>query len=96
MKTWKTILIALAVLVLVPLGVNAGNLELAKQMVGQADPYQAMALANQWKWTRNNMKTYVTPREVVFEFPDGVTKKVALPADKMVVAIAPYLTYTHG
>jgi fibrillarin-like rRNA methylase len=96
MKAFKAILVVLVLMALVPLAANANNMKAYEQMVENIDAVQAMAFANQWKWTQNNIKTYVTPKEVVFEFPNKTIKKVALPKDKMVVAIAPYLTYTHG
>jgi heme/copper-type cytochrome/quinol oxidase subunit 2 len=96
MKSFKVIFVVLALMALVPLAANADSMKAYKQMVEKMDAVQAMAFANQWKWTQSSIKTSVTPKEVVFEFPDKTIKKVALPADKMVVAIAPYLTYTHG
>jgi hypothetical protein len=63
--------------------------------LNDADAFQAMAIANKWKWSRNEIKSHVTPREVVFEFPDGKAKRVALPENSMVVAVAPYITRTH-
>ena len=96
MKSLKAVLVVLALMVLVPFVANANNMKAYEQMVENVDAVQAMAFANQWKWTQSNIKTYVTPKEVIFEFPGNTIKKVALPADKMVVAIAPYLTYTHG
>ncbi len=96
MKSFKTILVLLAMMALVPLAANANNMKVYEQMVENIDAVEAMAFANQWKWTQSNIKTYVTPKEVVFEFPNKKTKKVPLPKDQMVVAFAPYLTYTHG
>ena len=101
MKSLKTIFVVLALMALVPLVANANNMKAYEEMVENTDAVQAMAFANQWKWTQPSITTHVTPKEVVFEFPNntspnGTIKKVALPADKMVVAIAPYLTYTHG
>jgi len=95
MKNFKAILIVLASMVLVPLTANANNLKAYEQMVENIDAVRAMAIANQWKWTQDSIRTYVTPKEVIFEFPNDTIKKVALPKDKMVVAIAPYLNYTH-
>ena len=101
MKSLKAMFVVLALMALVPLAANANNMKAYEKMVENVDAVQAMAFANQWKWTQPSITTHVTPKEVVFEFPsntspDGTVKKVALPADKMVVAIAPYLTYTHG
>jgi hypothetical protein len=59
------------------------------------DAMQAMEIANEWKWTQRKIKSYVTTREVVFEFSDGRTKKIPLPEEKMLVAVAPYISRTH-
>jgi hypothetical protein len=32
---------------------------------------------------------------VVFEFPNGRVKKIPLPEEKMLVAVAPYVNKTH-
>ena len=59
------------------------------------DAYQAMAIANQWRWSQRDVKSYVTPREVVFKFSDGRVKSIPLPEEKMLVAVAPYIDRTH-
>ena len=59
------------------------------------DAVEAMAIANAWKWSRKDVKSFVTVREVVFQFPDGKQKKIPLPEEKMLVAMAPYLRKTH-
>jgi hypothetical protein len=59
------------------------------------DAIQAMEIANGWKWTQKEVKSYVTTREVVFEFPNGRSKKIPLPEEKMLVAVAPYINTTH-
>jgi hypothetical protein len=59
------------------------------------DAIQAMEIANEWKWSQKELKSYVNTQEVVFEFPNGRVKKVALPEDKMLVAVAPYINRTH-
>ena len=56
---------------------------------------RALALANDWKMAGKEAKTYVTPRAVVFDLPNGRTYKVPLPDDKMVIAVAPYIKQTH-
>jgi hypothetical protein len=55
-----------------------------------------MAIANEWKWSEEEVTSYVTPREVVFELPTGEVMSVPLPEDRMVVAVAPYVIQTHG
>lgn len=64
-------------------------------MLKNADAVEAMEIANEWKWTQNEIKSYVNPQEVVFEFPNGREKKIPLPEEKMLVAVAPYLNQTH-
>jgi len=96
MKKLSIIPVVLALLILAPLAACADSMKNYEQMVEKSDAEQAMAYANQWKWTQKSIKSYVTPEEVVFEFPDGIVKKVALPEEKMVVAIAPYIYSTHG
>ena len=59
------------------------------------DAAGALAIANQWKWSKKEIKSYVNSREVVFQFPDGKVKKIPLPEEKMVVALAPYIQKTH-
>ena len=59
------------------------------------DAFEAMAIANQWKWSQKDVKSYVTAREVAFQLSDGTVKKVPLPEEKMLVAVAPYIRRTH-
>ena len=56
---------------------------------------EAVAFANKWRWTNKNMKVYMDGQEIVFKVPDGQTKKIPMPEDKMLVAVAPYLKNTH-
>jgi len=59
------------------------------------DAVKAMEIANQWKWTKKEIKSHVTTREVVFEFSNGRKRKIPLPEEKMLVAVAPYVNRTH-
>ncbi len=59
------------------------------------DAAEAMAVANAWKWSRKDVKTSVTAHEVIFKFSDGHVKRIPLPEDKMLVAVAPYIRRTH-
>jgi len=59
------------------------------------DAVEAMAIANEWKWSRKDVKSSVTAREVVFQFSDGKVKRIPLPQEKMLVAVAPYVRKTH-
>ena len=56
---------------------------------------EAVALANKWRWTNKDVKVYMDAQEIVFKFPDGQTKKIPMPDDKMLVAVAPYINNTH-
>lgn len=60
-----------------------------------ADAVESIAIANQWKETEKEIKSFVNSREVVFQFPGGSVKKVSLPEEKMMVAVAPYKSKTH-
>ena len=41
------------------------------------DAIQAMAIANEWNWSKKEIKSYVTTREVVFELSES--KVIGLP-----------------
>jgi hypothetical protein len=59
------------------------------------DAIQAIAIANEWNWTKKGIKSYVTTREVVFELSESKVIKIPLPEEKMLVAVAPYINRTH-
>ena len=59
------------------------------------DAYQALALANQWHWEKQPVKTHITTEDVVFEFESGKTKKIPLPEGKVMVAVVPFIKNTH-
>ncbi len=59
------------------------------------DAIQAMAIANEWNWSKKEIRSYVTTREVVFELSKSKVKKIPLPEEKMLVAVAPYINRTH-
>lgn len=61
----------------------------------RADALQSISLANQTKSSERGIKSFVNSQEVVFQFPGGDMKKIRLPEDKMMVAIAPYKKRTH-
>jgi hypothetical protein len=56
---------------------------------------QALALANQWHWEKQPVKTHINSKEVVFQFESGKVINVALPKDEMMVAVAPFINRTH-
>ena len=57
--------------------------------------HQALTLANQWHWEKQPVRTHITSKEVVFQFESGTVKKIPLPADEMMVAVAPFINPTH-
>ena len=59
------------------------------------DAIKAMAIANEWKWSKKDIKSYVNSREIVFEIAKGKVKKIPLPEERMLVAVAPYINGTH-
>ena len=57
--------------------------------------YQALALANQWHWEKQPVRTHITSKEIVFQFESGWVKKIPLPHNEMMVAVAPFINRTH-
>ncbi len=78
-----------------PANAQQGDKQSAEASLNNVDAIQAMAIANQWKWTKRKIRSYITPREVVYKFPNGRVKRIPIPVDKMVVAVAPYISQTH-
>lgn len=94
--TIAALMCTLAITLLSPVSqAISGGGEGTEPALNNIDAVKAMEIANEWKWLRKDVKSYVTSREVVFEFPDGDTRKVPLPADRMVVAVAPFVNRTH-
>ena len=56
---------------------------------------KALQVANQWRWNRREIKSYINTREVVFTFPNEHIKKIPLPENEVMVAVAPYIQKTH-
>ena len=59
------------------------------------DARQAISIANEWKWSKKEIKSHVTSRNVVFEIPEHKPIRIPLPDDQMMIAIAPYINQTH-
>ena len=59
-----------------------------------AGPEEALVLANAWKGEAG-IQSYLTSEAVVFRLRGGREVKVPLPEDRMVVAVAPYVGFTH-
>ena len=89
------IVFLLGIIMLCPTGVieSAGNSDEA--LLINIDAMRAVEIANEWKWSKKDVKTSIDSREVIFKFPDGNVKRIALPKDKMYVAVAPYINNTH-
>ncbi len=66
-----------------------------KKLLNNVDAVQAMAIANDWNWSKKEIKSFVTTREVVFKFSKEKEKRIPLPNDKMLIAVAPYINQTH-
>ena len=60
-------------------------------------PEQVMQRIDVWGMDseQNKVTSYVTDREIHAEFPGGSKFVVDLPADRMLVAVAPYIRKTH-
>lgn len=56
---------------------------------------EALALANEWRLDNPTVKSSLTAEAVNFVLSDGTEVSVLIPEDTMVVAAAPYVTYTH-
>jgi hypothetical protein len=82
-------------LVLCQAGVAQAARKSDEAVLENIDAMQAVEIANEWKWTKKDVTTSIDSREVIFEFPDGKVKRIALPEDKMYIAIAPYIEKTH-
>ncbi|MRS03289.1 hypothetical protein EG832_08720 [bacterium] len=78
----------------VPDAVVAKNERLKNELKG-INAKQAMEIAYKWRKENIDVKTFVTPDAVNFQFKDGKTVAVPLPADEMLVSIAPYINKTH-
>ena len=60
-------------------------------------PEAVMDMANAWgmKNDENKVNIWTNSRELHFEFPDGTKTVIAMPTDRMVVSVAPYIMKTH-
>ena len=87
-------LTALAVVVMSTAACSMNESSLTKQLKG-LNAHQALALANQWYWEKQPVKSHITSKEIVFQFESGEVKKIALPEEEMMVAVAPFINHTH-
>jgi hypothetical protein len=72
-----------------------GNEKSAEELLNNVDAFQAMEIANEWKWSNKEIKSSVNSHEIIFKFPNGRIIRILLPEDQMVVAVAPYIRSTH-
>ena len=79
----------------VPIDAHSADEAEALAMLDNVDGRQALAIANAWRWSQSDITSYITTKEVVFEFPNGTVKRVNLPQDQVMVAVAPYISRTH-
>jgi hypothetical protein len=90
-----TLILFLGVTSLLPACGLLGDEDSPNARLKNVDAIKAMAIANEWKWSNKDIKSYVNSREVVFEIAKGKVKKIPLPEEKMLVAVAPYINRTH-
>ena len=95
-KKWlvMTPLASIALFLMLTPAFSMSESALMSQLEG-LNAHQALALANQWYWEKQPVKTHITSEEVVFQFESGRVKKIPLPADEMMVAVAPFINETH-
>lgn len=92
---FQSLIFFLGIILLFPACGLLGDENSPEAALKNVDAVQAIAIANEWKWSKKEIKSYVTPREVVFEISKGKLKKIPLPKEKMIVAVAPYISRTH-
>ena len=96
-KKWLIItqLASLAFFLMYTTAFSMSESALISQLDGLLNAHQALALANQWQWEKQPVSTHITSKEIVFQFEDGKVKMIPLPADDMMVAVAPFINNTH-
>lgn len=88
--------IALVVTLLIALGSTAASAQTpppTPEALDGLDAHGAVALANAWKG--NEVTSFATPQAIHFRFPEGTEVTIPMPADEMLVSIAPYVRQTH-
>jgi hypothetical protein len=93
----QQILLGLFVAIGLMLGVPGCQLDpnSPEGILKNVDAKQAVAIANEWMWSRKDIKSHVTSRDVVFELPKDKVIRIPLPDDQMMIAVAPYIKQTH-
>ena len=90
-----TLILFLGLISLFPACGLLGDENSPKARLKNVDAIKAMAIANEWKWSRKDIKSYVNSREIVFEIDNKKIKEIPLPEKRMLVAVAPYINKTH-
>ena len=88
-------MIAIGIILIVKNQAIAYDEYVIRQKLKDIQAMEAVAFANELKWNSGDIKSYVTAHEVVFKFSDGTLKRIPLPKERMLVAVAPYMTRTH-
>jgi len=97
MKNLKLIIIGFVLWLSFPFSTIAvqDKIKLPEAELKDVDAKTALKIANQWRWTRKEIKSYINTKEVVFKFPNGNIAKIPLPEKEIMVAVAPYIKNTH-
>ena len=95
MKRYAAIALLVAGLLLAWWTFGPKNRDPFASALAGADAAEAMALANAWRQEGKGVQSYVTSEAVVFRLSKSREVKVPLPDDRMVVAVAPYISFTH-
>lgn len=77
-------------------GCQAGGDGSLASQIPRLDARQALSLANAWRTSEPDVVSTLTADTVEFVLPGGERISVPLPADQMVVAVAPYVASTHA
>jgi len=91
----KSIVLSFILLLGISLLFSACGSQGDEKLLNNVDAVQAMAIANDWNWSKKEIESFVTSQEVVFKFSKEKEKRIPLPNDKMLVAVAPYIKQTH-
>lgn len=89
------IIVFTIVTLFIPASMFAADQKALMARLENLDAVQAVAIANDWRWTNKQITIYADAQAIAFKFPDGRVKKIPMPKDKMLVAIAPYINKTH-
>ena len=71
------------------------NPSVSPAILAEMDAREALDLANKWKTSNPQITSFITPDNLIFEFPDKKKVEISLPEDSMMIAIAPYVDKTH-